>query len=126
MVWRKWNVVLFINGGNGKWWGFAGIVNQDITDSFGLALRGEYFDDNDGARLGVNGLRCVGSYPYCQYKESGKTSLSDQRFVMMTQIMMKYLQGSRESTHNSYWCCLYVLSKLLLLFKTKASRLCKW
>src|SRR3990170_4697800 len=43
-------------GENGQWWGFAGIINQDITDSFGLALRGEYFDDNDGARLGVNAL----------------------------------------------------------------------
>mgnify|MGYP001589369488 FL=1 len=41
---------------NGQWWGFSGIVNQDITDSFGLALRGEYFDDNDGARLGVDAL----------------------------------------------------------------------
>ncbi|HHT9136939.1 MAG TPA: porin [Candidatus Wunengus sp. YC60] len=41
---------------NGQWWGFSGIVNQDITDSFGLALRGEYLDDNDGARLGVDAL----------------------------------------------------------------------
>ncbi len=41
---------------NGQWWGFSGIINQDITDSFGLALRGEYFDDNDGARLGVDAL----------------------------------------------------------------------
>lgn len=42
--------------GNGKWWGFSGIVSQDITDSFGLALRGEYFDDHDGARIGVAAL----------------------------------------------------------------------
>jgi hypothetical protein len=41
----------------GKWWGFSGIVNQDVTDSFGLALRGEYFDDNDGARRGVDSLQ---------------------------------------------------------------------
>ena len=41
-----------VNGG-----GFSGIISQDITDSFGLAFRGEYFDDNDGARLGVSGLR---------------------------------------------------------------------
>ena len=41
---------------NGQWWGFSGIINQDFTDSFGVALRGEYFDDNDGARLGVNAL----------------------------------------------------------------------
>ncbi|MFN3533684.1 MAG: outer membrane beta-barrel protein, partial [Candidatus Brocadia sp.] len=33
--------------------GFSGIINQDITDYFGVALRGEYFDDSDGARLGV-------------------------------------------------------------------------
>lgn len=43
--------------GTGKWWGFAGIINQDFTDFFGLAFRGEYFDDSDGARLGVSQLR---------------------------------------------------------------------
>ncbi len=43
-------------GKNGQWWGFAGIVSQDITDAVGLAFRGEYFDDNDGARLDVAGL----------------------------------------------------------------------
>ena len=36
------------NGG-----GISGILSQDITDSFGLAFRAEYFDDNDGARLGL-------------------------------------------------------------------------
>ncbi|TVM04275.1 MAG: hypothetical protein CV087_01150 [Candidatus Brocadia sp. WS118] len=47
----------FVDGhGNGKWWGFSGIVSQDITDYFGLALRGEYFDDKDGARIGVSAL----------------------------------------------------------------------
>lgn len=45
--------MLATEAGAGKWWGFAGIINQDITDYFGLALRGEYFDDRDGARLGV-------------------------------------------------------------------------
>jgi len=40
----------------GKWWGFSGIVSQDFTESFGLALRGEYFDDKDGARRGVDNL----------------------------------------------------------------------
>ncbi|MGQ3686315.1 MAG: outer membrane beta-barrel protein [Candidatus Loosdrechtia sp.] len=40
-------------GGVGKWWGFSGILSQDITDAFGLALRGEYFDDGDGAMTGV-------------------------------------------------------------------------
>ena len=44
-------------GRNGTWWGFSGIISQDITDSFGLAFRGEYFDDNDGARTGVMGLQ---------------------------------------------------------------------
>lgn len=40
-------------GAGGKWWGFSGIITQDITDALGLALRGEYFDDSDGARTGV-------------------------------------------------------------------------
>ncbi|HHT9128226.1 MAG TPA: outer membrane beta-barrel protein, partial [Candidatus Wujingus californicus] len=43
-------------GRNGQWWGFAGIINQDLTDSVGVAFRGEYFDDKDGARLGVDEL----------------------------------------------------------------------
>ena len=37
----------------GKWWGFSGIINQDITDSLGVAFRGEYLDDNDGAKIVV-------------------------------------------------------------------------
>src|SRR3990172_1940521 len=41
---------------NGQWWGFAGIINQDLSDSVGVAFRGEYFDDKDGARLGVDAL----------------------------------------------------------------------
>lgn len=44
------------NPDNGQWWGFSGIVTRDITDSVGVALRGEYFDDRDGARLGVSHL----------------------------------------------------------------------
>ncbi len=43
--------------GNGKWWGASTIVSRDITDSINLALRGEFFDDNDGARLGFTHLR---------------------------------------------------------------------
>jgi len=45
------------NPSNGKWWGGSAIVSRDITDSIGVALRGEYFDDNDGARVGVQHLR---------------------------------------------------------------------
>ena len=43
-------------GRNGQWWGFAGIINQDLSDAVGVAFRGEYFDDKDGARLGVDEL----------------------------------------------------------------------
>jgi hypothetical protein len=39
-------------GNTGQWWGLSGIINQDLTDSVGVAFRGEYFDDGDGARLG--------------------------------------------------------------------------
>lgn len=45
-----------VDGGNGKWWGFAGIVSHDVTDVVGVAFRGEYFDDSDGARRGVDNL----------------------------------------------------------------------
>ena len=45
-----------VDGGNGKWWGFAGIVSHDLTDAVGVAFRGEFFDDSDGARRGVDNL----------------------------------------------------------------------
>ena len=44
-------------GRNGIWWGFSGIITQDLSDAVSVALRGEYFDDNDGARIGVMGLQ---------------------------------------------------------------------
>jgi hypothetical protein len=36
------------------WHGFAGIASYDWTDRFNTALRGEFFKDSDGARLGGN------------------------------------------------------------------------
>jgi hypothetical protein len=36
-----------------KWSGFAGIVKYDFNDTFGLSVRGEYFDDKDGFRTGT-------------------------------------------------------------------------
>ncbi|MDO8142400.1 MAG: outer membrane beta-barrel protein [Candidatus Brocadiales bacterium] len=51
----------FVAGhGTGQYWGFAGIIIQDITDSVGVAFRGEYFDDSDGTRLGVDDLQLWG------------------------------------------------------------------
>lgn len=36
-----------------EWGGFAGVVRYAFTDFLAVNLRGEYFDDNDGARTGV-------------------------------------------------------------------------
>ena len=41
------------NGVDSKWYGVAGIVKYDFSDLFSLALRGEFFNDNDGARTGT-------------------------------------------------------------------------
>ncbi len=41
------------NGADSKWYGVAGIVKYDFSDLFSLALRGEFFNDNDGARTGT-------------------------------------------------------------------------
>ncbi|MGC1402275.1 MAG: porin [Thermodesulfobacteriota bacterium] len=41
------------NGTDSKWYGVAGIVKYDFNDLFSLALRGEYFNDPDGARTGT-------------------------------------------------------------------------
>ena len=42
--------------GNCKWWGLSTILGYDFTDSVNVALRGEYFEDKDGGRIGVSGL----------------------------------------------------------------------
>jgi len=34
------------------WWGIAGYVVYEISPVFSMALRGEFFDDNDGVRTG--------------------------------------------------------------------------
>jgi hypothetical protein len=39
-----------VGGGYAQWWGFAGIVRYDLTDQWYLAMRGEVFEDDDGAR----------------------------------------------------------------------------
>ena len=37
-------------GRDAQWWGVAVVANYDFTDKFGVALRGEYFRDDDGVR----------------------------------------------------------------------------
>lgn len=40
-------------GGTATWVGFAGYAKYDLTEQWSLALRGEYFDDQDGFRTGT-------------------------------------------------------------------------
>jgi hypothetical protein len=39
-----------LSGGTATWSGIAGIVKYDFSDTYSLAVRGEYFDDQDGVR----------------------------------------------------------------------------
>ncbi len=39
-----------------KWWALGGWVTYDVTSTLGLALRGDYVDDENGARSTFNGL----------------------------------------------------------------------
>ena len=41
------------SGRDSEWYGVAGYVNYDFTDSFSMAVRGEYFNDKDGVRTGI-------------------------------------------------------------------------
>ncbi len=41
------------DGGEAKWYGWAVIGKYDVNDWFSVALRGEYFNDQDGARTGT-------------------------------------------------------------------------
>ena len=38
-------------GKTGSWWGAAVYLNFDPTSTFGLTLRGEYFNDKDGIKI---------------------------------------------------------------------------
>jgi hypothetical protein len=38
---------------NGNWTGFAGYMRAGLTTRWALCLRGEFFDDRDGARTGI-------------------------------------------------------------------------
>ncbi len=38
-------------GKTASWWGAAAYLNFDPTSTFGLTLRGEYFDDKDGVKI---------------------------------------------------------------------------
>jgi len=41
---------------NAKWWALGGWVTYDVTAAVGLALRGDYVNDENGARSSFNGL----------------------------------------------------------------------
>jgi hypothetical protein len=43
-----------LTGTTANWQGFSGIVNYDFTDRFSTALRGEWFQDDGGARTGAS------------------------------------------------------------------------
>jgi len=42
-----------VGGGYAQWYGFAGIVRYDFTEQWYVALRGEAFNDPEGARTGA-------------------------------------------------------------------------
>ena len=44
-----------LGGGNASWWGIAGYIVADVHPAVTLALRGEFFDDSDGVRIGTPG-----------------------------------------------------------------------
>lgn len=91
--------------GTGKWWGFSGIVSQEITDYFGLALRGEYFDDQDAARIGVAALHLwevtlTANFkirenllvrPEVRYDEASQDIFNDRNDELTTAIDVAYL-----------------------------------
>ncbi|RMF88290.1 MAG: porin [Nitrospirae bacterium] len=45
-----------LDGGQGVWWGAAVYADQMLTDTFGVAARAEYFNDEDGAAPGGLGV----------------------------------------------------------------------
>jgi hypothetical protein len=43
-----------LDGGAAIWQGFAAVANYAFTDRASAAVRGEWFDDNDGSRTGIS------------------------------------------------------------------------
>lgn len=43
-----------LGGGDADWQGIAGIIDYDLSEKIGLALRGEWFDDDGGSRTGAS------------------------------------------------------------------------
>jgi maltoporin len=43
----------FNGGRDSEWYGVAAYVKYDFTDSFSMAVRGEYFNDENGVRTGI-------------------------------------------------------------------------
>ncbi len=69
------------NTGNAKWWGASTIVSRDITDSVGVALRGEYFADQDGARMGF--LNPAGTRGACVWETTFTTNIKIRQNLMV-------------------------------------------
>jgi hypothetical protein len=44
-----------LDGGDAVWQGFAAVANYAFTDRASAAIRGEWFEDNDGSRTGLGG-----------------------------------------------------------------------
>jgi maltoporin len=43
-----------LNGGkDSEWYGVAGYAKYDFTDAFSMAVRAEYFNDENGVRTGI-------------------------------------------------------------------------
>lgn len=54
-------------GGTARWGGIAGYLKYDFTERFSLALRSEFFRDEDGVRTGTR-QSLVGNTLTAQYK----------------------------------------------------------
>ncbi len=48
-----WGHEEFVGAESALWQGFAAVANYDLTDRWSAALRGEWFEDHNGARTGI-------------------------------------------------------------------------
>ncbi|HYT05698.1 MAG TPA: outer membrane beta-barrel protein [Gemmatimonadales bacterium] len=47
-----------------KWWALGGWVTYDVSSSLGLALRGDYLNDENGARTSLSPLGSPSAFPF--------------------------------------------------------------
>lgn len=87
-------------GGDAEWWGVAGIVRHDYNKWFSINLRGEFFNDLDGARSFFAGnIVAAGTTPAGQGQELWEITVTPEVRVNQNMVVrMEYRHDESSRT----------------------------